>query len=100
MSKDEKNEEDPLILITPQVAIQRIVRGIQGRNNRGIRSLQREVDRTPSLQSGLFQYRDLNILSREASQEDSTLDNLSSLNSIQTNLAIDTFSGGNVDTMP
>lgn len=73
---------------------------IQGVRCRGLRTLQREVDRDVSLARELGLYRDLNVLSESASNRPADLEALNSLNAIQTNLAIDVFSGGNATTMP
>lgn len=90
----------PFIQITPQKAIMKVAGQIQGQSRRGLRSLQREVNRNAELINQLGAYRDLNVLSETASNQPATLEALNSLNAIQSNLAIDVFSGGNATTMP
>lgn len=99
-TKKETTGPNPQAQITIPQAVRMLVGAVQSGRRQGLNSLQRLVDRDLPLQERLGRYYDVYTLGAAASREAATLPSYGALNSIQTNLAIDQFSGGDTDTMP
>jgi predicted transcriptional regulator len=97
-------EKDPEIEAGGQIfaneAFAAIATEVQTINNRGLRTLQREVNRNPRLVDRLGRFSNISQLTGQSAGIPSSIPIVGSLNSIATNLAVDVFSGGDARTMP
>lgn len=100
MPKEKNSEIEAGVQVFANEAFAAIATDVQTRNNRGLRTLKREVNRNPALVQRLGRFSNINELTGQSAGNPASIPLVVSLNSIAINLAVDVFSGGNARTTP